>query len=341
MPRISVITSVYNTKTEYLQDYIDSIIEQTYKNYEVIIVDDGSTSSETIEFLKEIQTKYKGKVSVYFQEKNQGISASRNYALDMAKGEYVCIIDSDDYYAADFLEKMAQPVEMGADIDMVVCSGYTCVDEKKELLKVNSYKGKKIDDFFYFQMPTGTRLIKRKILIDNHINFPLNAIYEDNTFCIAATLYSGKIVHVDSYGYINRQHRASYSHGNLYKTITLDQIPYSYIEQHVYTGETLNIVTPEKRIAAQGAVMIIAATCSCFFCRRSTKKQIRDIVRYSSKFIKKNIKNSNTCMYLWCKNAVHSLSERVLNVSYGLAMSLHCDRIYIYIIHRILNFIGE
>lgn len=341
MPRISVITSVYNTKAEYLQDYIDSIMGQTYQNYEVVIVDDGSTSPETIEFLKEIQRKYKEKVSVYFQKCNHGIAASRNYALDRAKGEYVCIIDSDDYYAADFLEKMAQPVEMGADIDMVVCSGYTCVDEKKNFLKKNSYKGKKIDDFFYFQMPTGTRLIKRKILVDNHINFPLNTIYEDNTFCIAATLYSREIVHVDSYGYINRQHKASYSHGSLYKTITLDQIPYSYIEKRVYAGEILNTVTPEKRMAVQGAVMIIAATCACFFCRRSTKQQIRDIVRYSSKFIKKNIKNSNACMYLWCKNAVHGFPERVLNVGYGLAVSLHCERIYIYMIHKILNLIDE
>lgn len=339
--KISIVTSVYNTKAEYLQDYIDSIMEQTYQNYEVVIVDDGSTSRETIELLKKIKAEYKAKVSVYFQETNQGLTAGRNYALDKAEGEYVCFIDSDDYYASDFLEKMIQPVETGTDIDMVVCSGYTFVDEKKNLLKSNSYKEKKIDDFYYFQMPLGTRLFRRKILVDNHINFPLNKIYEDNAFCIAATLYSDKIIYVDSYGYINRQHKASYSHGNLYKTITLNQIPYSYIEQHVYEREILNTITPEKRIAAQGAVMIIVATCTCLFCRRSTKLQIREIVRCSNKFIRNNIKNSNVCMYVWCKNAVNSFPERVLNMAYGLAVSLHCERIYIYIIHKILNFISE
>lgn len=341
MPKISVITSVYNTKVEYLQDYIDSIMEQTYQDFEGVIVDDGSSNLETIEFLKEIHTRYNGKVSVFFQECNNGIAASRNYGMDKANGEYICFIDSDDYYESDFLERMVNPIEHNSSIDMVICSGYTCVGEKKNLLKVNSFKGKTIDDFFYFRMPTGTRLIKREMLVDNHIKFPIGTIYEDNAFCMTATLYSSKIAYVESHGYVNRQHGASYSHGKLYKTITLDHIPYEYIEKYMFTKRIWDNVNPEKRMVAQGAVMNMIATCVCLFCRKSEEEQIDNIINYSSKFIKKHVRNSYKCILLWCKNSDYGFVEKMLNQGYGLAVNMRCEKMYVNIIHKILNMVND
>lgn len=336
---ISIITSVYDTPPEYLKDYIESIMRQTYQNFEVIIVDDGSKRSETIDFLKNIQSKYSEKVSVFFQEKNQGISASRNYALNKAHGEYVCVIDSDDYYHDYFLEKMVEPIKQDPEIDMVVCSGYTCVDENKNILEANFPSVCDNPYFFFFRMPTGTRLIKRKILIDNGIQFPIGVVFEDNAFCIAATLYSGKIVHVDHYGYINRQHSKSYSHGYRYQMLTVDQIPYKYIEKHVYTGDVLNTVEVAKKTAAQGAVMSVLITSACFFCRKSDKKQINDIILCVNNFMEKNIGNRNSGKYihLWCKHCSYQFAEKMINICYVMSRKFHCEKGYIFLVHKLLN----
>ncbi|MDE6847617.1 MAG: glycosyltransferase [Lachnospiraceae bacterium] len=336
---ISIITSVYNTRPEYLKDYIESIMRQTYQNFEVIIVDDGSKSPETIDFLKDIQSKYCEKAVVFFQEKNQGISASRNYALEKARGEYICVIDSDDYYDDYFLEKMIEPVKQDSEIDMVVCSGYTCVDENKNKLETNPTSICDKPYFFFFRMPTGTRLIKRKMLIDNQIKFPVGTVYEDNAFCIAATLYADKLRHVDHYGYINRQHGKSYSHGYRYQTLTADQIPCKYIEKYVYAGDVLNTASPMKRAAAHGAVMSVLITCVCFFCRKSEKEQINAVILCVNDFIEKNIGNRNSGKYirLWCKYCSYRFAEKMINICYELARKSHCEKGYIFLLHKVLN----
>ena len=102
-PLISVIIPVYNVEN-YLRECLDSVLAQTYSNYEVLLIDDGSTDSSF-----DICCEYcdKDKRFKVYQKENGGASSARNYGLDCAAGEYLYFLDSDDYLKPIALEKMA------------------------------------------------------------------------------------------------------------------------------------------------------------------------------------------------------------------------------------------
>ena len=106
-PLVSVVVPVYNEE-KYLRECLDSVLSQTYQSFEVLCVDDGSTDSSP-EILSEYAAKDK-RVTVMRQE-NSGLSASRNNALKVAKGEYICFVDSDDYIEPDYFEKLVCRME--------------------------------------------------------------------------------------------------------------------------------------------------------------------------------------------------------------------------------------
>ena len=102
MEKISIIIPIYNVK-EYLKRCVDSVLNQSYKNIEVILIDDGSTDgSEKIcdEYAK------KDKRVVVVHQKNSGVSASRNKGIELATGKYIGFVDSDDYIHKDMFEKL-------------------------------------------------------------------------------------------------------------------------------------------------------------------------------------------------------------------------------------------
>lgn len=100
---VSVIIPVFNTEPIYLEKCLDSIIGQSYERIEVIIVNDGSTSAGTLALLEKISKEKKIKI---INSKNSGVSEARNKGLNLARGEFIMFVDSDDYVAADYIEKM-------------------------------------------------------------------------------------------------------------------------------------------------------------------------------------------------------------------------------------------
>ena len=101
MSRVSVIVPVYNAK-DYIIRCIDSILEQTFKDIELILIDDGSTDGSEL-----ICDRYKSNntVKVIHQE-NRGVSSARNRGLEVATGTYVAFVDSDDYLEKNMLQQM-------------------------------------------------------------------------------------------------------------------------------------------------------------------------------------------------------------------------------------------
>ena len=100
--KISIIIPVYNCE-EYIKKCIDSIIEQTYKDFEVIIINDGSTDNTNY-----ILNEYKNYSNIIIiNQNNHGVSYSRNVGLEKAKGNYICFIDGDDYIDKDYLSTLA------------------------------------------------------------------------------------------------------------------------------------------------------------------------------------------------------------------------------------------
>lgn len=97
----SIVVPVYNTKINYLKACFDSIKNQTYNNYEVIIIDDGS-NQETKDFLEHYKNQYR----IFHQETNKGIVVGRKTGVSMSKGDYVIFLDSDDILNNSALEKL-------------------------------------------------------------------------------------------------------------------------------------------------------------------------------------------------------------------------------------------
>lgn len=122
MKKISVIVPVYNVK-KYLPECIKSIVEQTYKNLEIIIVDDGSTdgSGDLCDELAETDER----IRVVHQE-NKGISAARNYGKSIAAGEYISFVDSDDIISPVLFEKLE--AMMSDSVDIGICFERTWQD---------------------------------------------------------------------------------------------------------------------------------------------------------------------------------------------------------------------
>ncbi len=116
MPRVSVVIPCYNHGL-YIDKAVDSILNQTFQDVEIIVVDDGSTDPHTVSKLKEYA---KPKTTVLHIE-NQGPSAARNFGIGHTKGEYILLLDADDYFTPTFLEKAIAVLDREPKVGIVAC----------------------------------------------------------------------------------------------------------------------------------------------------------------------------------------------------------------------------
>lgn len=109
--KVSVVIPVYNTE-KYLKRCIDSVISQSYNNLEILIVDDGSTdgSSSICDSIAESDSRVK-----VIHQINGGLSAARNAGINSSTGDYICFLDSDDYYCPDIIKQAVNEAENGCD----------------------------------------------------------------------------------------------------------------------------------------------------------------------------------------------------------------------------------
>lgn len=210
MPKISVIMPVYN-KARYIEKTVNSILSQTYKDFEVIIVDDGSNDGSELICDKFEQMDSRVKV---FHIENGGVSNARNIGIENAKGDYIQFIDSDDYISENMLYDLCQIIQNYTP-DIII-SGVKKVNHMgDEIIEVlpsmsgNKDKYSMMKNFAEEQKNTGiygcvsNKLIKKSI-IDNHkLKFNTNIwLAEDLDFYLELYNYISKIYfHQKSYYY--------------------------------------------------------------------------------------------------------------------------------------------
>lgn len=115
MPKVSVLMPVYNTKEEFLKESIESILNQTFQEFELIIIDDGSSND-----VEGIVNNYKdARIKFYKNEQNLGVAKTRNRLLDLAKGEYCAWQDSDDIALPQRLEKQVEYLDKNLSISVL------------------------------------------------------------------------------------------------------------------------------------------------------------------------------------------------------------------------------
>ncbi len=204
-PKISVIVPIYNVEP-YLEKCLDSLTSQTFKDIEIICIDDGSPdNSATI--VKRYVAKDK-RISLY-QQKNQGLSAARNTGLEHAKAPYIMFCDPDDYYDLTMCAKMYDAIHTH-DVDMAHCGiqvEYEAFHELKESdekyyrIKFNGEQTITPNNFFQFDVSMLNKIFKKSIIDTYDLKFPVGLRYEDacfffmyvavapKTFCIQKKLY--------------------------------------------------------------------------------------------------------------------------------------------------------
>lgn len=203
-PLISVIIPAYNVE-KYIKTCLDSLINQTYSNFEIIVINDGSTD-RTEEVLKNYQSNFNLRI---YSQKNGGISAARNQGLKLANGELICFIDSDDSVKSDYLEKLAAPFFEDSDVDITVC-GYQEKFEKNVInhvlknQKISGYQATK--DFLIkqqdFNILIWNKLYRKKIFDDHGIRYPVGQIHEDNLTTYKVFFHAQKIAYISDELYI-------------------------------------------------------------------------------------------------------------------------------------------
>ena len=197
MPKFSIVIPVYNVE-DYIERCLESIKKQTFKDYEVIVVNDG-TKDNSMEIVK----KYSYTI---INQKNQGLSMARNNAVKKAKGEYLIFLDSDDYWDKDLLNEINKSLDNDPDL---VRFQIKQVDEKGNSIYYNEegFKGLNGEDAFnkivkyHFVENAWAYCIKRKYWLENKFEFAKGKIHEDFGLMPLVIIKANNVNSIEYIGY--------------------------------------------------------------------------------------------------------------------------------------------
>lgn len=209
MPKISIIVPVYNTE-KYIKDCLDSILNQSFKDFEILCINDGSTD-RTLQILEKYKADDK-RITVINQE-NRGQSAARNIGIDKAEGDYICFVDSDDMIVKDTLKILVDAIEKyNVDIvnyetaPLIYESDYVKEKNNKDeyYLVRNSYKSVVNGRALFTEMVENgdfvdsacLLFIKRQWLLNKSIFFCEGMLYEDAIFSIQCFFQCCRMKHI-------------------------------------------------------------------------------------------------------------------------------------------------
>ena len=194
MVKVSIIVQVYNT-AKYLSMCIESLINQTLKDIEIILINDGSTDES-----ESIIKKYKDKRIKYIFKKNEGIGKTRNLGIEKTNGEYLAFIDSDDYIEPNFCEVMYNKA-IKDECDIVICDYYKDINERLEEVKFASFKDTNLKEnpeiINLINLGPCNKIYKKDLFKNQKNRFVENLKYEDAPFVCRLLLSAKKIGKID------------------------------------------------------------------------------------------------------------------------------------------------
>jgi glycosyltransferase involved in cell wall biosynthesis len=188
LPLVSVIIPVYN-RSEYVCEAIDSVLAQTYKNYEIVVVDDGSGSN-----VKQVLEPYFGKIKYFYQE-NKGLAAARNTGIKHSTGKYLAFLDDDDLFEPRKLEVQVEMLENNPEVGFVYSDCFVFdTDEPSELrLTLAEGRDKPRNEFarLFFMRPNvyvPTFLVRRRSFEDAGLFDEILPQHEDGDMMLRIAL---------------------------------------------------------------------------------------------------------------------------------------------------------
>ena len=205
--KVSVIVPVYNSE-KYLRDCLDSLVNQTLKEIEIIIVDDASTD-KSFAIIMEYKRKYPDMIKVFKSEQNKGQGASRNIGLSLATGMYVGFLDSDDYVSKTMYEELYKSA-INNDFPEVLSTRLTFVKDSSYLNKTflessyqTNYNPLENPNLVLGESPS----VCNKIFLRSAITtkFLENCMWEDVGFTFSNLFNANKVVDLNNMGYYYRK----------------------------------------------------------------------------------------------------------------------------------------
>ena len=208
---VSIIIPVYNV-APYLRCCLDSVIAQSFTEFEAIVIDDGSTDESGI-----ICDEYADKDPRFtvIHKKNGGISSARNAGLNICSGKYICFLDSDDYFEQDFLQTMYDSIK-DSDYDFVSCAA-NFVDEKNGFIRRNDYPSDRVElrgdlfDYYYhsnlIEDAPWNKIYLRDLFED--VRYKEGIIFEDSEIIIRLLKRAKAALFIKAYKYNYRIRKGS------------------------------------------------------------------------------------------------------------------------------------
>jgi len=229
-PKVSVIVPVYNIEA-YIGECLNSIVTQTFKNIEIILIDDGSTDLSS-KIIKDFAQK-DNRIIIHSQS-NQGVSAARNAGISLASGEYILFVDGDDLIVENAIE-MIYKYAIATKVEIVIGNALFCYEDGRQVAvfprtqELNMYKASgdicimKLMEINAYPPLVYLFFIKRKFILRNKLYFKQNIIHEDELWCIQALFYAKHVFLIDFYYYMYRQREGSImnSNNNLFRIKSL------------------------------------------------------------------------------------------------------------------------
>lgn len=209
MPKVSVIVPVYNSEQE-LRDCLDSLVEQTEKDIEIIVIDDASTDNSP-EIEAEYQKKYPN-VKVYRNERNLGQSETRNRGIELAEGDYIAFLDSDDYVNPGMYEELYQAA-VDNNMPELIVTGLSFVKGNEYRKKDLTFIGKQSTtiihpmdnpDQVFFESPSLCNKLFRKDTVKNYKFLDVSA-WEDIVFSYSRFMEANTVISKPTANYFYRR----------------------------------------------------------------------------------------------------------------------------------------
>ena len=195
MTKVSLIVPIYNSQN-YLEKCIKSLISQTLKDIQIILINDGSTDNS-----EKIIKSFDDERIVYISKNNEGIGKTRNLGIDKATGEFLAFVDSDDYLNEHFCEYMYQKA-VNDDCDLVVCDFF---EDRNTLvgIKFKDFKDTNLREtpelINYINLGPCNKLYKKFLFDDKSNRFEENLKYEDAPFVVKMLVSANRIGKVNDY----------------------------------------------------------------------------------------------------------------------------------------------
>ena len=243
---ISIIIPCYND-SKYIEQSVNSALNQTYQNKEVIVVDDGS-NVKTKEILKKIEPK----ITKLITQKNQGQSTARNAGIEAASGAYILTLDSDDYFEPSFCEKAILIMNASEEIKLVSC--FATLIYNNGFTQVFKPKGGILKDFLFSNCAMGSALFsKQEWNMVGGYDEAMREGFEDWEFYLRLLVNGGKAVIVDEnlFNY-RRRNNSTTSKANKIKTKLLKYIYLKHSDLYkdnfeLFVGHVMRMLENEEK----------------------------------------------------------------------------------------------